>query len=109
MVTLESTSDYWRVWHYVLESIGLAVQLVSASQARTSRGGRRPTADAMRLARLTQWGMLRPSFVPPARSGGCGTSPGPGPTWSERTRVLQRLEKLLEDAMIKITSWPGTG
>ena len=28
MVTLESTSDYWRIWYYVLESIGLAVQLL---------------------------------------------------------------------------------
>ena len=38
-VTLESTSDYWRVWFYVLESIGLTVQLVSASQARNLKGG----------------------------------------------------------------------
>src|SRR5215467_2836403 len=30
-VTLESTSDYWRVWFFVLEACGLAVQLVSAS------------------------------------------------------------------------------
>ena len=83
MVTLESTSDYWRVWFYVLESIGLAVQLVSSSQAKNLKG--RPKTDrldAMWLARLTQWGMLRPSFVRRPRSGGCGTSPGPGPTWS---------------------------
>ena len=32
-LVLESTSDYWRIWFYVLESVGLAVQLVSASQA----------------------------------------------------------------------------
>ena len=83
MVTLESTSDYWRVWYYVLESIGLAVQLVSASQARNLKG--RPKTDrldAMWLARLTQWGMLRPCLCRRRRSGGCGTSPGPGPTWS---------------------------
>ena len=83
MVTLESTSDYWRIWYYVLESVGLAVQLVSASQARNLKG--RPKTDkldAMWLARLTQWGMLRPSFVPPAAIRRCGISPGPGPTWS---------------------------
>jgi transposase len=45
MVTLESTSDYWRIWYYVLESIGLAVQLVSASQARNLRG--RPKTDLL--------------------------------------------------------------
>ena len=43
MVTLESTSGYWRVWYYVLESVGLAVQLVSASQARNLKG--RPETD----------------------------------------------------------------
>jgi transposase len=45
MVTLESTSDYWRVWFYVLESIGLAVQLVSASQAKNLKG--RPKTDPL--------------------------------------------------------------
>ena len=79
MVTLESTSDYWRIWYYVLESTGLAVQLVSASQAKNLKG--RPKTDrldAMWLARLTEWGMLRPSFVPPGRDpAGAGFHPGP--------------------------------
>ena len=106
MVTLESTSDYWRVWYYVLESIGLAVQLVSASQAKNLKG--RPETDkldAMWLARLTQWGMLRPSFVPPAAIRRVRDfTRARTDLVRERTRVLQRLEKLLEDAMIKITS-----
>jgi len=41
-VTLESTSDYWRIWYYVLESTGLAVQLVSASQAIPWPASNRP-------------------------------------------------------------------
>jgi len=45
MVTLESTSDYWRIWYYVLEGIGLAVQLVSASQAKNLKG--RPKTDPL--------------------------------------------------------------
>jgi len=106
MVTLESTSGYWRIWHYVLEGIGLAVQLVSASQARNLKG--RPKTDrldAMWLARLTQWGMLRPSFVPPAAIRRVRDfTRARTDLVRERTRVLQRLEKLLEDAMIKITS-----
>jgi transposase len=59
-VTLESTSDYWRIWFYVLEAGGLDVQLVSASQARQLSG--RPKTDkldAMWLARLTEMGLLR--------------------------------------------------
>jgi len=106
MVTLESTSDYWRVWFYVLESIGLAVQLVSASQARNLKG--RPKTDrldAMWLARLTQWGMLRPSLVPPAAIRRVRDfTRARTDLVRERTRCLQRLEKLLEDAMVKITS-----
>ena len=106
VVTLESTSDYWRIWYYVLESTGLAVQLVSASQAKNLKG--RPKTDrldAMWLARLTQHGMLRPSFVPPAeiRRVRDFTRARTGLV-AERARCLQRLEKLLEDAMIKITS-----
>ena len=38
VVTLESTSDYWRIWFFVLEACGLAVQLVNASQARNLPG-----------------------------------------------------------------------
>ena len=38
MVTLESTSDYWRIWFFVLEACGLAVQLVNASQAKSLPG-----------------------------------------------------------------------
>ena len=30
VVTIESTSDYWRIWHVVLEDAGLRVQLVNA-------------------------------------------------------------------------------
>ena len=105
-VTLESTSDYWRVWFYVLESIGLTVQLVSASQARNLKG--RPKTDrldAMWLARLTQWGMLRPSLVPPAAIRRVRDFTRARTNLvRERTRCLQRLEKLLEDAMVKITS-----
>ena len=106
MVTLESTSDYWRIWYYVLESTGLAVQLVSASQAKNLKG--RPKTDrldAMWLARLTQRGMLRPSFVPPAAIRAVRDFTRARTNLvRERTRCLQRLEKLLEDAMVKITS-----
>jgi transposase len=111
MVTLESTSDYWRIWYYVLEAAGLAVQLVSASQAKNLKG--RPKTDkldAMWLARLTQQGMLRPSFVPPAAIRRVRDfTRARTDLVAERTRCLQRLEKLLEDAMIKITSVAADG
>ena len=106
MVTLESTSDYWRIWFYVLEAAGLAVQLVNAAQARNLPG--RPKTDkldAMWLARLTEMGLLRPSFVPPAaiRALRDYTRARTRLT-QERTRCFQRLEKLLEGALIKLSS-----
>jgi transposase len=66
-VTLESTSDYWRIWFYLLEAAGLDVQLVRAQDVQQAPG--RPKTDkldAVWLAKLTERGMLRPSFVPPA-------------------------------------------
>ena len=79
-VTLEATSDYWRIWFDLLESVGLDVQLVNARDVKAAPG--RPKTDklnAVWLAKLTERGMLRPSFVPRRRSGGCGISPGCAP------------------------------
>ena len=42
-VTLESTSDYWRIWFYLLEAAGLDVQLVRARDVKQAPG--RPKTD----------------------------------------------------------------
>ena len=106
MVTLEATSDYWRIFYYLLEALGLAVQLVSPAQARQLKG--RPKTDkhdAMWLARLTEWGMLRPCFVPPAPVRALRDYTRARTDYvRERTRCYQRLEKLLEGALIKLSS-----
>ena len=106
MVTLEATSDYWRIFYYLLEALGLAVQLVSPAQARQLKG--RPKTDkhdAMWLARLTEWGMLRPCFVPPAPIRALRDYTRARTDYvHERTRCYQRLEKLLEGALIKLSS-----
>ena len=97
LVTLESTSDYWRIWFFVLEACGLAVQLVNAAQARNLPG--RPKTDkldAMWLARLTELGLLRASFVPPAAIRALrDCTRARTRLVRERTRCYQRLEKLL--------------
>lgn len=104
-VTVESTSDYWRIWFYVLESAGLSVQLVNARDVKNVPG--RPKTDKLDsvwLAKLTEKGMLRPSFVPPApvRELRDYTRLRIDLT-RERTRHWQRMEKLLEDALIKVS------
>jgi transposase len=106
MVTLEATSDYWRIWYYVLEAAGLAIQLVNASQARNLPG--RPKTDkldAIWLAKLTEMGLLRASFVPPPliRELRDYTRTRTHLV-QDRTRYWQRLEKLLEGALIKLSS-----
>ena len=45
-VTLESTSDYWRIWFYLLEAAGLEVQLVNARDVKAAPG--RPKTSWMR-------------------------------------------------------------
>ena len=106
IVTLESTSDYWRIWFFVLEACGLAVQLVSAAQAKNLPG--RPKTDkldAMWLARLTELGLLRASFVPPKAIRDLRDyTRARTRLVQERTRCWQRLEKLLEAALVKVSS-----
>jgi transposase len=106
LVTLESTSDYWRIWFFVLEACGLAVQLVSAAQAKNLPG--RPKTDkldAMWLARLTELGLLRASFVPPKAIRDLRDyTRARTRLVQERTRCYQRLEKLLEGALVKLSA-----
>lgn len=105
-VTLEATSDYWRIWFYLLEAAGLDVQLVRAHDVKQAPG--RPKTDkldAVWLAKLTERGMLRPSFVPPAEIRVLRDySRLRTDLVRDRTRYWQRLEKLLEDALIKVSA-----
>ena len=106
VVTLESTSDYWRIWFFVLEACGLIVQLVNASQAKNLPG--RPKTDkldAMWLARLTELGLLGASFVPPKAIRDLRDYTRMRTRLvQERTRCWQRLEKLLESALVKVSA-----
>jgi transposase len=109
-VTLESTSDYWRIWFYVLEQHGLDVQLVNARDVKNVPG--RPKTDkldAIWLAKLTEKGLLRPSFVPPPEFRVLRDYTRTRIDLTrDRTRHAQRLEKLLEDALIKVSSVVST-
>ena len=90
----------WRIWYYLLEAAGLSVQLVNARDVKNVPG--RPKTDkldAVWLAKLTEKGLLRPSFVPPApiRRLRDYTRLRTDLT-HDRSRQVQRLEKLLEEA-----------
>jgi transposase len=105
-VVVESTSDYWRPFVYVLEARGLVVWLVNAHDVKHLPG--RPKTDkldAVWLAKLNERGMLRPSFVPPAQIRRLRDYTRlRADLTADRTRHKQRLEKLLEDALIKLST-----
>jgi len=105
-VTLESTSDYWRIWFYLLEAAGLDVQLVNARDVKNVPGrSKTDKLDAVWLAKLTEKGLLRPSFVPPSEIRVLRNYTRLRLDLTrDRSRGAQRLEKLLEDALIKLSS-----
>jgi len=106
LVVMESTSDYWRIWFYLLEAAGLRVQLVNSRQSRQLAG--RPKTDrldAQWIARLAEMGLLRPSFVPPPEIRALRDLTRTRlQLVRDRTREWQRLEKLLEGALVKLSS-----
>jgi transposase len=106
LVVMEATSDYWRVWYYLLEGAGLNVHLVNSRHARQLAG--RPKTDqkdAQWIARLAEMGLLRPSFVPPPEIRALRDLTRTRlQLVRDRTREWQRLEKLLEGALVKLSS-----
>jgi len=105
-VVLESTSDYWRPFLYVLEGAGLVVWLVNAKQVKNVPG--RPKTDKLDsvwLAKLAERSMLNPSFVPEEQMRHVrDLARARFDLVGDRSRVKQRVEKLLEDALVKISS-----
>jgi transposase len=104
-VVMEATSDYWRPFFYVLEARGLVVWLVNAKDVKQVPG--RPKTDkldAVWLAKLNERGMLRPSFVPAREIRELRDYTRLRVDLiHDRSRHAQRLEKLLEDAQIKLS------
>jgi transposase len=105
-VVVESTSDYWRPFVYLFQAQGLTTWLVNARDVKQVPG--RPKTDkvdAIWLAKLNERGMLRPSFVPPGEIRRLRDYTRlRSDLTEERSRHKQRLEKLLEDALIKVSS-----
>ena len=110
VVTVESTGEYWRIWHAVLEAAGLKVQLVNARSVKNVPGrAKTDKKDAVWLAKLTERGMLQPSFVPPYDIRRLREYTRlRADLVHDRTRQWARLEKLLERALIKVSAVAST-
>jgi transposase len=104
-VVMEATSDYWKSPFYLLEAHGFEVWLVNAKDVKHLPG--RPKTDkldAVWLAKVAERQMLRPSFVPPPPIRRLrDLTRYRADLIAVRTAEKNRVEKLLEDAQIKLS------
>jgi transposase len=104
-VVMEATSDYWKPVFYLLEAQGLDPWLVNAKDVKHLPG--RPKTDrldAVWLAKVAERQMLRPSFVPPPQIRLLrDLTRYRVDLIKARTAEKNRVEKLLEDAQIKLS------
>jgi transposase len=104
-VVMEATGDYWKPFYYLLEDASFEVLLVNARHVKNLPGRKTDVSDAAWLAQLGAHGLVRGSFVPPEPIRQLRDLTR---TRTALTRVraqeIQRLEKLLEDAGIKLSA-----
>ena len=103
-VVMESTGDYWKPFYYLLEE-ALDVMLVNPRDARNRPGRKTDVSDAAWLADLGAHGLLRASLVPPPSIRRLRDLTRARTNLSrDRVRQIHRVEKILEDAGIKLSS-----
>lgn len=105
LVSMEATGVYWKPVFYGLEGGPWSVELVNAHHVRNVPGRKTDVSDARWLADVAAHGMVRASLVPSPDIRALREL-----TRYRRTQIqgraaeIQRLEKLLQDAGIKLTS-----
>ncbi len=104
-VAMESTGVYWKpVWN-ILETEGLDLLLANAQQVKGLPGRKTDQKDSQWLADLQQHGLLRNSFVPPRLIRDLrDLTRGRARVAQEHSSLSNRLQKVLEDANIKLAS-----
>jgi transposase len=103
-VAMESTGVYWKPVYYLLED-RLKVMLVNAQHIKQVPGRKTDVKDCQWIAELLQYGLLRPSFVPPRPIRALrDLTRQRGQLVAERARAVNRVQKVLEDANIKLAS-----
>jgi transposase len=104
-VVMEATSDYWKPIFYLLEAHGFEVWLVNAKDVKHLPG--RPKTDkldAVWLCKVAERQMIRASFVPPPEIRRLrDVTRYRIDLVNARTAEKNRVEKLLEDACIKLS------
>ncbi len=104
LVGMEATGVYWKPVYYVLED-ALECWLLNARHLRNVPGRKTDMQDAAWIAQLVEHGLVRPSFVPPKPIRELrNLTRYRKAQIEERTRESQRLDKILQDAGIKLSS-----
>lgn len=105
-VAMEATGVYWRpVWHVLEEEPSFELLLVNAQHVKAVPGRKTDVADAAWLAQLLECGLLRGSFVPPPAIARLrDLTRYRKKLVEDRAKESQRIQKLLEDAGIKLDS-----
>ena len=104
-VVMESTGVYWKPVYYGLEGLVGELWPVNAAHVKRVPGRKTDVSDAEWLADIAAHGMVRASYVPPPPIRELRELTRYRKTQVEaRGREIQRLEKLLQDAGIKLSS-----
>jgi transposase len=107
LVGMEATGVYWKPVFYALED-RFECWLLNAQHLHNVPGRKTDVADSAWICQMVEHGLVRPSFVPPPaiRRLRDLTRLRKAQT-DERTRAIQRVEKVMQDAGIKLTSVAG--
>jgi transposase len=102
-VAMEATGVYWKpVWHILAEG-GFALILANAAHVRSVPGRKTDVSDAAWLAELLAHGLIRASFVPDAPTQELRALLRTRKQLTrEKASHMQRLQKTLEDANVKL-------
>lgn len=105
MVAMESTASYWKPLYNLFELSGLPAMVVNAQHMKTLPGRKTDVKDAEWIADLLQHGLLKASFIPDREQRELReVSRYRKSLVEERSRELNRLQKMLEGANIKLSS-----
>jgi transposase len=104
VVAMESTGSYWKPVFNLLES-RFEVVLVNAHHIKQVPGRKTDVRDSEWIAQLLQHGLLRPSFIPPRPTRELrDLTRQRTQLIGEKTSVINRIQKVLEDANVKLSS-----
>ena len=104
MVAMESTASYWKPLYNIFESSDLNAIVVNARHMKAVPGRKTDVKDAEWIAELLQHGLLKASYIPDKQQRELRELVRYRKSLvSERTRELNRLQKMLEGANIKLS------